>query len=201
MGFRQQLECANSLRVTLDLFRQGKSVPEIAHERSLSVSTIENHLRELLKKKQVEIHELLAKEKLELIKSAIGDCKFLKEIKDKLPDSVTYGEIRYVLTAVGRFPPEKTPIMSAINTYVGNNCHRKCFSHPNIILGCCEKFQALAKKFDRDQTTFEGFNATMKTGDIGICRLPPEKRAKCVSWAYFERLKSEGTDFWDATGL
>lgn len=201
MGSRQQMEYANSLRATLDLFRQGRSVPEIAYERKLSVSTIENHLRELLKQKQVEIHELLAEEKLELIKSAIGDCKFLKEIKDKLPESVTYGEIKYVLTAIGRFPPEKTPIMSAINTYAGNHCHRKCFNHPDIILGCGKKFMELAKKMEKNPITVEGFSAMMKTGDIGICRLPPEKRAKCVSWAYFGHLKSEGTDFWDAADL
>lgn len=201
MGFRQQQEYINSLRATLDLFRQGKSVPEIAYEQKLSVSTIENHLRKLLEKKQIEIHALLAEEKIEMIKSAIGDCKFLKEIKAKLPESVTYGEITYVLTVIGRFPPEKTPIMSAINTYAGNHCHRKCFNHPDIILGCGKKFMELAKKLEKDPITVEGFSAMMKTGDMGICRLPLEKRAKCVSWAYSGHLKSRGTDFWDAAGL
>jgi len=37
-----------SLNLTLNLFKKGLSMPEIAYKRKLAFSTIENHLRKLL---------------------------------------------------------------------------------------------------------------------------------------------------------
>lgn len=193
----------NSLRLTLELLRQGKPVPEIASHRGLAASTIESHLQRLLESKEVKIEELLSMDKIEQIKAAIGSSESLREIKDRLPETVSYGEIKYVLTVLGRFKhsSRKPAIVSAINTYVGNYCYRKCFNHPELIKECEDKFNELASRMKDANITFSELNAMIKDSRISICKLPQSHRALYVSWRNFESLKDKNKDFWDENEL
>jgi len=189
-----------SYEETFELFRKGYSLPEIAFKRKLAFSTIEDHLRILIEKKQIKIEELLPIEKIELIKKAIPENPGgLSGIKDLLPEEITYGEIKWVLTAMGKFKGRKPkpPIIKAINTYVGNQCTRKCFNHLKIVEDCQRKFDELAKSFGENEISVSEFFRLMNSGAIKICKLSPEKRRKVVIWKQFEYLHDKNTDFWD----
>ena len=185
-----------SLNLTLNLFKKGLSMPEIAYKRKLAFSTIENHLKKLLEEGKIELCNLLDNEKIKLIKIVVENCNSLKEMKDKLSEDITYGEIKYVLTALGRFKQKrKTPIEKAINTYIGNYCLRKCFNHDEIITDCFKRFDAFKKSMSNTNISFKEFNDVIKTGEIKICKLPIDKRKSYVSWRYFEYLKNKNRIF------
>lgn len=86
---------------TLRLFREGKTVTEIAAARDLTVSTIENHLASFLALKEVAITDLVSQEKIVVIQKALSKNGYLplKYLKDTLGDDYTYGEIRAVIEA------------------------------------------------------------------------------------------------------
>ena len=85
--------------LTLQLHQQGLSIPEIAKERDFSVSTINNHLSELMEMNQpVALNKLVPADKQqEIIKviEAVGELS-LKTIKEALGDDYSYAEIRLV---------------------------------------------------------------------------------------------------------
>lgn len=86
-------------RVTLNFFRIGKSMAEIAEIRDLAVSTIENHLAHFVYTGEIAVEELVPAEKIPAIEEAIrklGD-QSLSPLKTELGDSYSYGEIRAVI--------------------------------------------------------------------------------------------------------
>ena len=87
-------------KVTLELFKKGKSVPEIAYERNLAFSTIFEHMRKLAANGYVSSSEFVEDDKINKILEARGKLKkhfMLREIKEILPDDITYDEIKCVL--------------------------------------------------------------------------------------------------------
>ena len=85
--------------VTLQLFKLGNSVAEIAKNRNLAVSTIETHLAHFVFEGQLSISKLVAAEKIPEILNAIkvhGD-QSLGVLKEVLGENATYGEIRAVV--------------------------------------------------------------------------------------------------------
>jgi len=193
----QQLDYERSLESTLRLFKGGRPLSEIAAERKLSVGTIENHLVRLLDDGKVNIRELLDDGRIREISSAAEGCGSLKAIKSKLPDDVGYGEIRFVLAHLGRSKPRKRQIESAVNTYVGNYCMRKCFNHPEILEECRGRFGQLVEGMANVPLSFGELRRMIDDGSIQVCKLPPERRRLYVSWRSFEHLKESGTDFWE----
>ena len=87
----------DSMRETLDLFHQGMTVADIARERSLALSTVENHLAEALEAgEEIEVERLVAADKLEAITDVLrsaGDTT-LTEIQNRLGDEFSFAEIR-----------------------------------------------------------------------------------------------------------
>ncbi len=84
--------------ITLDLFKTGLTIPEIAKTRSLVHSTIEGHLTFFVSTGEVEVSELLPKEKIARIKQAFEktpDTPF-GDIKKSLGNNYSYGEIKLV---------------------------------------------------------------------------------------------------------
>lgn len=81
------------------IFKTGMSIIEISKERKLTVQTIEGHLTRYIETGEINIDELLSREKLKLIGGAIKDWNniSLTEIKNKLGDDISYGEIKYTL--------------------------------------------------------------------------------------------------------
>lgn len=88
--------------ISFTLFKEGKSITEIAKERNFSINTIEGHLASFVASKEIGIDELVPIEKQKLITEAAkkyGKESF-KNLKENLPDDISYGEIRMVMTVV-----------------------------------------------------------------------------------------------------
>ncbi|TRX58716.1 DNA helicase RecQ [Fulvivirga sp. M361] len=85
---------------TLELFKNGRSIREIAKERNLRHGTIESHLDLLIKEGKLQISEALSAERVNTILSVLSDIREpgLKPVKEKLPEDFSYGEIRMVMT-------------------------------------------------------------------------------------------------------
>lgn len=86
---------------SFNLFKEGKTISQIAEERNMTAGTIEGHLAYFVGMGEININNIIPREKLVLIKSAIEKFGTLgtKEIKENLPDNITYSEIRMVLSS------------------------------------------------------------------------------------------------------
>jgi len=89
----------DSARVTIDLFRQLKSVSVVAQQRQLAESTIWEHLIIAVKLGLLAPTEVVEPEKARLIIETNNHLqpKGLKELKTALPENISYDEIRCVL--------------------------------------------------------------------------------------------------------
>jgi hypothetical protein len=87
--------------LSYNLFKEGKSVAEIAKERNFTVSTIEGHLAYYVNNGDIDINKLISVEKQLLIKAAAKTHgrESNKALKDNLPETISYNEIRMVLAA------------------------------------------------------------------------------------------------------
>lgn len=90
---------------TLELFRDGLSIEEIARESSRSPSTIVEHITTLIESgTDIDITRLVPPERQEKIFAAfqqLGDG-LLKPVKEALGDEYSYDEIRFVRAALRR---------------------------------------------------------------------------------------------------
>ncbi len=96
---------SDTKRVSFTLFKQGKTIAEIAEERNLSINTIESHLSYFVTLGDLEINDLVDSNKQKAIKKAIeiyGASNGLKVLKENLPEEMTYGEIKMVLAVRDR---------------------------------------------------------------------------------------------------
>lgn len=95
---------------TYNLYKQGKSIEEIAKERNLSPTTIENHLADYAKLGfEINIRDFVSEEKEKLIikiYKEIGIDK-LKPIKEALPSEISYTEIKFALSRLIEATGEK----------------------------------------------------------------------------------------------
>jgi len=93
-----------SAEVSLEMFRDGYSVAKIALERNLTEGTVANHLLKYIESGEVKVVQLLPREKLDRIATALVDYKFvnLKDAKDYLGSDIEFYEIRWVMTAMQR---------------------------------------------------------------------------------------------------
>lgn len=94
----------NTKKISLDLFKKGKTIFEIAKERSLTVGTIEGHLASFLKTGEIDVFNLISKEKFEELKKIMENTTFesFTDLKNKTEDKFTYGEMRIVANALER---------------------------------------------------------------------------------------------------
>ena len=84
---------------TYKLYKEGKSVSEIASARNFSIQTIEGHLAHYVKVGLVTIDDLVSREKFVLIEPAIKKFEggSITPIKQHLGNDVSYGDIRLVM--------------------------------------------------------------------------------------------------------
>ncbi len=94
--------------LSYNLFKQGKSIAEIAKERNFAVSTIEGHLAWYVGNGDIDVNKMVTLEKQLLIIQAAKSHGIAshKIIKDNLPESISYNEIRFVLASQKQKPPE-----------------------------------------------------------------------------------------------
>lgn len=92
----------STFEISLDLFRSGMTIEQIARERELAESTIEGHLAIFIPTGKMQIDELVPESKIEPIRQAIalhGD-QSLGLLKTELGDDYTYGEIKAVIASM-----------------------------------------------------------------------------------------------------
>ncbi|MGG9963987.1 helix-turn-helix domain-containing protein [Ferruginibacter sp. SUN106] len=87
--------------LSFNLYKEGKTIAEIAAERNLSVSTIEGHLVPFISEGEIELNDLVPVKKQQLILDAVAIHGSLshKTLIENLPDTITYGDIKMVLAA------------------------------------------------------------------------------------------------------
>jgi ATP-dependent exoDNAse (exonuclease V) alpha subunit len=91
----------DSKTISYNLHKEGNSIAEIAGIRNLAISTIEQHLTYFIHRGLISVHELVKTEKIILIEPHLQNTEHdsIVPIKQKLGDSVSFGEIRMVLAA------------------------------------------------------------------------------------------------------
>lgn len=95
-------EAGSTALLSLQLFRAGKSIQEIAEERELKTTTIESHLASFVERGMLEVETFVDPGKMKAIEEAIeqNDSGLMRDIKEALGDDYTYGEIRFVMAAL-----------------------------------------------------------------------------------------------------
>ena len=95
---------ANTKLVSFELFKSGKTIAEIAKERNYAYTTIEAHLAHYVESGEIDINDLISAEKQALIKEAITQYgnESLTIVKQNLPDTISFGEIRMVNAEIAR---------------------------------------------------------------------------------------------------
>ncbi|HTD94353.1 MAG TPA: helix-turn-helix domain-containing protein [Chitinophagaceae bacterium] len=88
--------------VSLSMFQEGKSIPEIASHRNLSPGTIEGHLTVAVGNGTLAVEQLLSPGKLSKITNAITgiENESLTTIRQRLDEDISFGEIRFVLASI-----------------------------------------------------------------------------------------------------
>jgi ATP-dependent DNA helicase RecQ len=90
---------SDTFNVTYKLYKEGKTIAEIAAERGLSLTTIEGHLSNFIQSGELDIAEFVIADKIPVIQSAVesyGNEK-LSPLKEILGDNYSYGEIKAVI--------------------------------------------------------------------------------------------------------
>lgn len=87
--------------LSLELFKQGKTVQQIAGERQFCVQTIYSHLVGFITSGELELGELMDESKVPAIREAIRrhGTVSLRTLKDNLGEAYAYHEIRAVIEA------------------------------------------------------------------------------------------------------
>lgn len=85
--------------ISLQLYKAGKSVVEIAKERNLAASTIDGHLTDFIKTGELQVTSFVNEKKLNTISEVVlsNSGKTFGEIKSLLNDDISYSEIRAVV--------------------------------------------------------------------------------------------------------
>jgi ATP-dependent DNA helicase RecQ len=94
---------APTRQITLQLYRQGQSIKEIAEERHLKPDTIMGHLADLIEAGEtIDVEQLIQPGHYDAIAEALrqADGRMLGTVKDILGDEYSYGEIRIVRALV-----------------------------------------------------------------------------------------------------
>jgi hypothetical protein len=87
--------------LSYNLFKEGKTIAEIAVERNLVTSTIQSHLVPFVASGHITIDDVVSQQKQQLIKDAIAIHGSLshKTLIENLPNDISYGDIKMVLAA------------------------------------------------------------------------------------------------------
>jgi len=90
----------NTKEVSLKMFREGLTIKEISKKRNLAISTIEDHLTHFVRQGKLDIFRIIDHSKYNIIAKCLkenANAESLTDIKNKLGNEFSYGEIRMVL--------------------------------------------------------------------------------------------------------
>lgn len=96
---KEKKEKIDTKKVTFDLYKEGKTIKEIATERSFATTTIEGHLAHYVGLGLIDVKEFVEVEKMKIIIDALNklDTNLLSEIKHHLGEDFSYPEIKCTL--------------------------------------------------------------------------------------------------------
>jgi hypothetical protein len=90
----------NTKKISYDLFREGKTIAQIAGERQLSISTIEGHLDYYVGTGEIPVNRFVSQEKVDLITEQLdrGNELRMGPVKEALGEKVSWSDIRFVIS-------------------------------------------------------------------------------------------------------
>jgi len=96
-------------RASLQLYREGVSIADIATQRGLAITTVESHLASFIPTGEIDIKELVPENKMPRIIAAIKEIGgvALGPIKSRLGEDCTFGEIRCVMNYLRQTTPQE----------------------------------------------------------------------------------------------
>ena len=85
-------------KISYGLFKEGLTISEIADKRDLVESTIESHLAKFVASGELEITDIIPREKYMELKKIMETLKYdsLSELKSKIDNKFTFSELRMV---------------------------------------------------------------------------------------------------------
>lgn len=100
---KKSKKASNTREISLQMFKNGLDIKEIAKERSLTVGTILGHLLDKIDENEINIEDLMEKSKMQEIEEAIQRTEFetLSELYQKLDKKYNYEELKVVLKKMG----------------------------------------------------------------------------------------------------
>lgn len=89
-------------QISYNLYRSGKTIPQIAEHRNLKLTTIEEHLAHYVGTGDIQVTEFVAQEKTDLIASHFDGSEDLRmgPVKEILGDQVTWSELKFVMNHI-----------------------------------------------------------------------------------------------------
>lgn len=92
---------SDTKKETFDLYKQGKSILEIAEQRKLTIGTIEGHLAHYIAKSELDISHFVSEAKIKEIIAVVKNLNTFNSapIKGALGNGYSYGEIRMVIAS------------------------------------------------------------------------------------------------------
>jgi ATP-dependent DNA helicase RecQ len=100
---KRDVDGNDTYHISLDMFKSGLSIEEIAEARSLAKSTIEMHLVRFVQSGEIMLDDLVLQSKIESIKNAIERLNAgfaVAPVKEFLGENYSYGEIRAVMATM-----------------------------------------------------------------------------------------------------
>ncbi|MGC1204360.1 MAG: helix-turn-helix domain-containing protein [Flavobacteriaceae bacterium] len=95
---------SDTKKASLELFKSGKSIQQIADERELNVNTIFGHLASFISSGEVKVTDLMLVESYNELKAIIPKKIFenLSDLKHQMDDKYSYGELRLVVDELSK---------------------------------------------------------------------------------------------------
>ncbi len=95
---KKTLKKGESQKISLQFFKDGLAIPEIAKERGLAIGTIESHLIGFVNSGELNVTDIIPEDKYLELKKIMQETSFetITELKNKIDDKFTYNEIRLV---------------------------------------------------------------------------------------------------------
>jgi ATP-dependent DNA helicase RecQ len=91
-----------TLEETLAMHRRGLTPAQIATARGLTPDTIYNHMARLIARGKIKLESVVSSEVIDQVRASVAELgsTLLTPIKQRLPDSISYGEIRCVVVTL-----------------------------------------------------------------------------------------------------
>lgn len=192
-NLNQKIENATfefSTQKTLQLFKKGLSITQIAQQRNLKEGTIWQHITTLIEHHQIKLKEILPIWKIKTISKAVKTPEDkLKDIKERIKDeNISYDEINCVLANI-KGKQQKKSSTYFIQWYTKTNCYRKCHYNKQQRKTCRIKFQKLQAQINNMKFTKKEF-LDFTNNQTSICELPSKEKNKFLSWQEFKKQKT-----------